>query len=82
MSEYAIQDKVETVTTTYSKMVIDVTEVKLGVSANIRVILYSEDLGKAEGKYLKLVQPEYSFWGSDDSFITTWVCSQLGLVLK
>lgn len=82
MSEYQIQDKTEIVETTYSQFVIEVQEIQLNVCAKIRVILYDSLKTKADAKYLTLLQPEYSNWGSDDNFIVNWVCNQLGLTLK
>lgn len=63
----------------YTKLTIDITCVKIGVSADILAQLYSSDLSIVQSHSLKLEQPDYALWGTDDSFIVSWVLSQLGL---
>ena len=57
-----------------------VLSVDLGVSANIDAHILNESGGVVEVKSLQLIQPEYSFWGSDDNFIINWTLQQLGLI--
>jgi hypothetical protein len=56
-----------------------VLSVNLGVSANIEAQLLNADGAVVEVKSLHLVQPEYSFWGTDDKFVVNWTLQQLGL---
>jgi len=57
-----------------------VLSVNLGVSASIEAQLLNPDGSVVQVKSLQLVQPEYSFWGSDDNFIINWTLQQLGLI--
>jgi hypothetical protein len=61
---------------TYDNMVIQLNNITLGVSATINVLLYSGN-SYVTNKILILKDDDYKNWGSDDSYITTWVNSQL-----
>ena len=56
-----------------------VLSIDLGVSANIEAQLINPDGLVVEVKSLKLEQPDYSQWGSDDEFVVNWTLQQLGL---
>lgn len=62
-----------------SSVSISVSQVVLGVSALVEVKSLNPDGLVVEVQYLTLSQPDYSYWGSDDSFIVNWVFTQLGL---
>ena len=56
-----------------------VLSVNLGVSASIEAQILNANGAVVEVKSLQLVQPEYSFWGTDDEFVVNWTLQQLGL---
>jgi len=56
-----------------------VLSVNLGVSANIEAQLLNSECAVVEVKSLVLSQPDYGYWGSDDSFVVNWTLTQLGL---
>ena len=56
-----------------------VLNVELNVSANIDVQLLNSEGNIVDVKHLKLEQPDYSLWGTDDEFIVNWSLNQLGL---
>jgi len=56
-----------------------VLSVNLGVSANIEAQLLNSEGAVVEVKSLVLSQPDYGYWGSDDSFVVNWTLTQLGL---
>jgi hypothetical protein len=65
--------------TTFSLAEVSVQSVKLGVSANVRVLFFTEDKSDIRVKDLVLEQPEYGEWGTDDQFITDWALAQIGV---
>jgi hypothetical protein len=56
-----------------------VLSVDLGMSASIDAQILNADGVIAEVKHLKLEQPDYSLWGTDDEFVVDWTLRQLGL---
>jgi len=56
-----------------------VLSVDLGMSASIDAQILNADGVITEVKHLKLEQPDYSFWGTDDEFVVNWTLRQLGL---
>jgi len=56
-----------------------VLSVDLGMSASIDAQILNADGVIAEVKHLKLEQPDYSMWGTDDEFVVNWTLRQLGL---
>ena len=58
---------------------IEILSIDLNTSANIKVLFY-DDIGHIiDDKLLLLEQPEYTNWGSDDTFIISWVCEKLNI---
>jgi hypothetical protein len=55
-----------------------VTSVDLGISANIDAQILNASGVIVEVKSLKLEQPDYSLWGTDDEFVVNWTLQQLG----
>lgn len=56
-----------------------VTSLDLGVSASIDAQLLNADGSIVEVVSLKLEQPDYSYWGTDDQFVVNWTLQKLGL---
>ena len=56
-----------------------VLSVDLGVSASIDAQLLDTAGTIVDVKHLKLEQPDYSLWGTDDDFVVNWTLQQLGL---
>ena len=56
-----------------------VLSVDLGVSASIDAQILNSEGVVVEVKHLKLEQPDYSLWGTDDEFVVNWTLTQLGL---
>jgi hypothetical protein len=56
-----------------------VLSVDLGVSANIDAQILNADGSITAVVPLKLEQPDYSLWGTDDDFVVNWTLQQLGL---
>jgi hypothetical protein len=56
-----------------------VLSVDLGVSASIDAQILDSAGVVVEVKHLKLEQPDYSQWGTDDEFVVNWTLAQLGL---
>ena len=56
-----------------------VLSVDLGISASIDAQILDCAGVVVEVKHLKLEQPDYSQWGTDDEFVVNWTLSQLGL---
>ena len=50
--------------------------IELNVSATIIILLKNES-GETQYKTLVMEQPDYSEWGTDDSFVYTWINQQL-----
>jgi hypothetical protein len=48
--------------------------------ASFRVVLKT-DLMPVAVEYVTLEGDDYKLWGSDDNFITRYICDKLGLVL-
>ena len=64
---------------TETSVIIIVLNVDLGISANIDAQLLNAEGSIVEVKSLKLEQPDYSLWGTDDEFVVNWTLQQLGL---
>jgi hypothetical protein len=56
-----------------------VLSVDLGLSASIDAQILDSAGVVVEVKHLKLEQPDYSLWGTDDEFVVNWTLTQLGL---
>jgi len=66
----------------YTKLKYYIQAVYPNVKAVISAFLYTEDFTQNKNISLELTQPEYSEWGTDDSFILDWVLQQVGAELK
>ena len=65
--------------TTFSLAEVSVQSINLGVSANVRVLFYTQDKSEIRVKDLVLEQPEYGQWGTNDKFIIDWALAQIGV---
>lgn len=65
--------------TTFSLAEVSVQAVKLNVSANVRVLFFTDDRSDIRVKDLVLEQPEYAQWGTDDQFVINWALAQIGV---
>jgi hypothetical protein len=53
-------------------------EVNLYKGASINVQLFNEQKNIIKIQILDMTEEEYSLWGTDDSYVNTFVCSKLG----
>jgi hypothetical protein len=56
-----------------------VLSVDLGISASIEAQILNAEGSIVAVVPLKLEQPDYSQWGTDDEFVVNWALTQLGL---
>ena len=60
--------------------IIDINVI-LNDCANVRVNLIDSNNNNTM-KVLNMSNEDYILWGTDDNYITNWVCSQLGFTLN
>jgi hypothetical protein len=60
--------------------IIDINVI-LNDCANVRVNLIDSNNNNTM-KVLNMSNEDYILWGTDDNYITNWVCSQLGFIIN
>jgi hypothetical protein len=66
----------------YTELIYDIYSITPNTCAKISATLFTKDKEHRKDYLLELSQPEYSNWGTDDSFIQDWVLAQLNVVIK
>jgi hypothetical protein len=61
---------------TYNNMRVEVIGIDLGISARLNVLLFNDE-NLLTAKYMVMSGEDYTNWGSDDSYVYTWVIQQL-----
>jgi len=61
----------------FSKVIISVVNIELGVSASIQATLVSDSGSETKILSLLMSGSDYSAWGGDDQYVIDWVLSQL-----
>jgi hypothetical protein len=75
-------DTPKTITTskTISSFLIERITVELNTSAVIQVIIFDSQGNDIGTKSLTMEHPDYVQWGTDDTYITTFVKAKLALI--
>lgn len=79
MEQINVKDKTITTTQVVKSVEIDSIEVKLNQSASLMVKLLDSDGRLVNIERVTMEGSDYSSWGNDDTYVTTFVLTKLGL---
>ncbi len=79
MNQINVQDKVITTSRTVKSIEIDSVQVKLNESATF-VVKQLDENGQLIGvEMVQMTGADYTGWGSDDTYVTNFILTKLGL---
>lgn len=79
MDKINVQDKVITTSRTVKSIEIDSAQVKLNESATFFVKQLDENGQLIGVEIVQMTGADYTAWGSDDNYVTSFILTKLGL---